>query len=79
MRNVPYGQTITYKQLSNSLQKADSSMQSNKARAVGNALGHNPLMIIIPCHRVVGVNGSLRGYAGGLERKQILLNLEQKD
>lgn len=79
VRNVPYGQTITYKQLSNSLQKADSSMQSNKARAVGNALGHNPLMIIIPCHRVVGVNGSLRGYAGGLERKRILLNLEQKD
>lgn len=76
--NVPYGQTITYKQISNALQKSDSSLQSNKSRAVGNALGHNPLMIIIPCHRVIGSNGSLMGYAGGLDRKQFLLNLEQK-
>ncbi len=76
--NVPYGQTITYKQIANTLQNNDSSKQSNKARAVGNALGHNPIMIIVPCHRVIGSNGSLMGYAGGLDRKRSLLNLEQK-
>lgn len=76
--NVPYGQTITYKQIANTLQQNDSSIQSNKARAVGNALGHNPIMIIIPCHRVIGSNGSLMGYAGGLDRKRLLLNLEEE-
>ena len=47
------------------------------AQAVGGAVGHNPISIIIPCHRVLGTNGSLTGYAGGIERKQALLRLEQ--
>jgi len=48
----------------------------NKARAIGNAVGHNPISLIIPCHRVIGSNGSLTGYAGGLDRKRALLKME---
>lgn len=67
---IPYGELRTYGQLAALL--GDKSM----AQAVGSANGRNPLSIIVPCHRVVGADGSLVGYAGGLERKQFLLELE---
>lgn len=67
---IPYGQTRTYSQLAEAL--GDQGL----ARAVGAANGQNPLSIIVPCHRVVGSKGKLTGYAGGLERKAFLLELE---
>ncbi len=69
---VPYGTIISYAQLATSINKPTS------VRAVASAVGKNPLSIIIPCHRVVGSDGALRGYAGGLQRKQSFLDLEQK-
>ena len=66
---VPYGQTVTYGQLARQL-------GCRSAQAVGGAVGRNPISILVPCHRVVGSNGSLTGYAGGLARKQALLALE---
>jgi methylated-DNA-[protein]-cysteine S-methyltransferase len=68
---IPYGNTCTYKQIAQALGIPKAS------QAVGNAVGKNPISIIIPCHRVVGSNGALTGYAGGLEIKQKLLFLEQ--
>jgi methylated-DNA-[protein]-cysteine S-methyltransferase len=67
---IPYGQTTTYGQIATEL--GDPAL----ARKVGNAVGNNPLSIIVPCHRVVGKDGKLTGYAGGLERKRFLLQLE---
>lgn len=74
--NIPYGQTTTYGDLSKKIcsQKKISAMS---AQAIGSAVGKNPISIIIPCHRVIGANGNLTGYAGGLERKQALLDLER--
>ncbi len=69
LRDIPYGQTVTYGNLAARLGLAS-------AQAVGGAVGRNPISILIPCHRVVGANGSLTGYAGGLEKKQALLRLE---
>ena len=69
--NIPYGATTTYGALAHALNMPGG------AQAVGGAVGHNPISIIIPCHRVLGTNGSLTGYAGGIERKQALLRLEQ--
>ena len=74
---IPYGQVITYGQLSWRTAAA-LGRPSMAAQAVGSAAGHNPISIIIPCHRLVGADGSLTGYAGGLERKQWLLRHEQK-
>lgn len=71
---IPYGQTTTYGALAKRLNAGRMS-----AQAVGGAVGHNPISIIVPCHRVVGANGSLTGYAGGLERKIKLLEIEKKD
>lgn len=75
---IPYGKTVTYgniaKQLAKSMQCAKMS-----AQAVGGAVGHNEISIIIPCHRVVGTGGSLTGYAGGIDRKIKLLELEHAD
>ena len=65
---VPYGESVTYGQLAREL--------GNSARAVGGAVGRNPISILIPCHRVLGTDGSLTGYAGGTERKRFLLDLE---
>jgi methylated-DNA-[protein]-cysteine S-methyltransferase len=65
---IPYGQTRTYLEL--------AERAGTHPRAVGGAVAHNPLSIIVPCHRVVGTDGSLTGYAGGLERKRRLLTLE---
>ncbi len=68
---IPNGETITYGELAAEL--ADGST----AQEVGAAVGRNPLSIVVPCHRVVGKNGKLTGYAGGLERKKFLLELEE--
>ena len=68
---IPYGQTVTYGELAHRL-------GCRSAQAVGGAVGRNPISIIVPCHRVVGTNGSLTGYAAGLDRKRALLELEQK-
>lgn len=66
---IPYGETRTYGKLAAKL--------GSSPRAIGAAVGRNPISVIIPCHRVVGADGSLTGYAGGLDRKQALLELEQ--
>ncbi|MFA6126400.1 MAG: methylated-DNA--[protein]-cysteine S-methyltransferase [Bacteroidales bacterium] len=70
--NIPYGQLITYRDL------AKRVGGITYTRIVGQANGRNPVSILIPCHRVVGINGALTGYAGGLWRKKFLLELEQK-
>ena len=67
---IPYGETMTYGEIA---LKLSSSMS---AQAVGGAVGHNPISILIPCHRVLGANGKLKGYAGGLDKKIELLKLE---
>ena len=72
LRTIPYGQTRTYGELAASLGTPSAS------RAVGLANGRNPISIVVPCHRVVGTNGSLTGYAGGVERKRALLDLEAR-
>jgi methylated-DNA-[protein]-cysteine S-methyltransferase len=69
---IPYGETRSYKQV------AETIGNSKASRAVGMANNKNPIMIIIPCHRVVGSNGSLVGYAGGMDIKEKLLNIEKK-
>jgi methylated-DNA-[protein]-cysteine S-methyltransferase len=71
LESIPYGETVTYGELAVAL--ADGTT----AQEVGQAVGRNPLSIIVPCHRVVGSNGQLTGYAGGLKRKQFLLELEE--
>jgi len=68
--SIPHGSTQTYGQLAASLQKPRA------VRAVAAAVGRNPISVLIPCHRVIGANGSLTGYAGGLQRKKALLDLE---
>jgi len=76
LRAIPAGSTATYGALARQL-AAQREGRLPSAQAVGGAVGHNPLAIIIPCHRVVGADGSLTGYAGGLERKAALLALEK--
>lgn len=73
---IPYGQTTTYGALAMSLREEGISAS---AQAVGGAVGHNPISILIPCHRVVGASGSLTGYAGGVDKKRFLLELEGAD
>ncbi|MDO5747526.1 MAG: methylated-DNA--[protein]-cysteine S-methyltransferase [Actinomycetaceae bacterium] len=70
LKKIPYGQSATYGQIATALGNA------NKARAVGQAVGANPLSIVVPCHRVVGAN-DIGGYAGGISRKRYLLDLEK--
>lgn len=72
LRTIPYGQTRSYGQLAAQIGAPSAS------RAVGLANGRNPVSIIVPCHRVIGSNGSLTGYGGGIERKRALLALEQE-
>lgn len=72
---IPYGEVTTYGALARRL-SAESGQKSMSAQAVGGAVGHNPISILIPCHRVVGTDGSLTGYAGGIEKKVELLRLE---
>lgn len=78
LKRVPEGQTITYKEIADKLTEQESGVKGS-ARAVGGAVGHNPISLLIPCHRVVGSDGSLTGYAGGIEWKKALLALEGFD
>ena len=73
---IPYGQTITYGGVARILAERQG-VERMSAQAVGGAVGHNPIGIIIPCHRVVGTDGRLTGYAGGLDKKVALLKLEE--
>lgn len=73
LMNIPYGKTATYKDI------ATLTGNTNASRAVGNANNKNPIAIIIPCHRVIGSNNKLTGYAGGLDKKEKLLNLEKNN
>ncbi len=75
---IPYGKTVTYGELAKKL-AVQRGIPRMSAQAVGGAVGHNEISIIIPCHRVVGTNGSLTGYAGGIEKKIRLLELENVD
>ena len=74
---IPYGQTTTYGEIARQLSKKHGIAHMS-AQAVGGAVGHNEVSIIIPCHRVVGTNGSLTGYAGGIDKKIRLLELENR-
>lgn len=73
LSDIPYGETLTYGDI------AGEFSSSMSAQAVGGAVGHNPISILIPCHRVIGSDGKLTGYAGGLDRKIELLKLEKAD
>lgn len=75
---IPYGHVSTYGEIAKKIAHS-KGVSSMSAQAVGGAVGHNPISILIPCHRVVGANGSLTGYAGGLEKKKALLQIEQAD
>ena len=75
---IPYGQTTTYGALARRLAER-RGLRHMSAQAVGGAVGHNEISILIPCHRVVGMSGSLTGYAGGIDKKLSLLRLEQAD
>lgn len=77
LMKVPYGETVTYGAIAKELEKETGRRMS--AQAVGGAIGHNPILIINPCHRVIGSDGSITGYAGGIDRKEYLLNLELKN
>lgn len=72
LREIPYGETISYGELARRIE------QPSAVRAVGLANGRNPVSVIVPCHRVIGANGTLTGYGGGVERKRLLLDLERQ-
>ncbi|MGJ9411241.1 methylated-DNA--[protein]-cysteine S-methyltransferase [Aeromicrobium sp. CF4.19] len=72
LRRIPFGETVTYGEIARSL-----GYEPGISRAVGAANGANPLPVVVPCHRVIGANGTLTGYAGGPDRKRTLLELEQ--
>lgn len=72
LQGIPYGQTISYGELARRIGQPSAS------RAVGLANGRNPVSIVVPCHRVIGADGSLTGYGGGMERKRFLLGLEER-
>ena len=74
---ISYGRTVTYGEIAETL--ASRTGRPVSPRAVGGAVGHNPVSLIVPCHRVIGTDGSLTGYAGGLDRKIKLLRLEQQN
>ena len=73
---IPYGHTMTYGDIAHIIAQ-EKGLKNMSAPAVGGAVSHNPISLIIPCHRVVGANGSLTGYAGGIERKKWLLEMEK--
>ena len=75
---IPYGKTMSYGEIAKEIARQQGNMGMS-AQAVGGAVGHNPISIIIPCHRVIGANGNLTGYAGGIEKKIELLSLERAD
>lgn len=74
---IPYGKVVTYGDIAKKVAKIQNK-EKMSAQAVGGAIGHNPIFIMIPCHRVIGANGNLTGYAGGIEVKRKLLELESK-
>ncbi|MCI8346491.1 MAG: methylated-DNA--[protein]-cysteine S-methyltransferase [Bacilli bacterium] len=78
LTRIPYGTVTTYKRVSEILAK-EMNIEKMSIQAVGSAIGHNPISIIIPCHRVIGTNGTLVGYSGGLDKKDYLLNHEKED
>ena len=78
MKKIPYGKTITYNDIAKEIEK-NNGIKRMSAQAVGGAVGWNPICIIVPCHRVVGTNGSLTGYGGGIKNKVKLLGLEKND
>lgn len=78
LAEIPYGKVVTYGDIAKQIAK-QKGIKTMSAQAVGGAVGHNPISIIIPCHRVVGTNGSLTGYAGGIETKIKLLEFEKVD
>lgn len=75
---IPYGKTVSYKDIALKLAK-ERGISDMSFQAVGNAVGRNKISVIIPCHRVIGTDGKLRGYAGGIDRKIALLNLESAE
>ena len=78
LQNIPYGKTATYGEIAKEIAVL-KRLPRMSAQAVGGAVGHNKISIIVPCHRVVGTNGSLTGYAGGIDKKVKLLTLEDTD
>lgn len=74
---IPYGETMTYQDIALIIAK-ERGITKMSAQAIGNAVGHNPISIIVPCHRVIGSHGELTGYAGGLDKKEYLLMHEKK-
>ena len=78
LKQIPYGKIITYGEIADLIAKKQG-VKTMSAQAVGGAVGHNPISIIIPCHRVIGSNGSLTGYAGGLDKKISHLTIEKVD
>ncbi|MCD8110890.1 MAG: methylated-DNA--[protein]-cysteine S-methyltransferase [Clostridiales bacterium] len=78
LSSIPYGQIMTYGEIAKKI-AAQRNLPRMSAQAVGGAVGHNPVSIMVPCHRVVGSDGSLTGYAGGIEKKIRLLTLEKVD
>ncbi len=78
LRTIPYGKTMTYGEIAKQIAER-RGLARMSAQAVGGAVGHNEISIIVPCHRVVGTNGSLTGYAGGIDKKIKLLTLEKAD
>lgn len=77
MLRIPFGKTVTYGDIARCI--SEKTGKNPCAQAVGGAVGHNPISLIVPCHRVVGKSGSLTGYGGGIERKAALLKLEKAD
>ena len=75
---IPYGKTMTYGEIAKKIAEK-KGLKRMSAQAVGGAVSHNEISVIVPCHRVVGTNGSLTGYAGGIEKKAALLKLEKAD
>ncbi|MCR4663093.1 MAG: methylated-DNA--[protein]-cysteine S-methyltransferase [Endomicrobiaceae bacterium] len=73
---IPYGKTVTYSDIAEQIAR-QKGIKKMSAQAVGGAVGHNPIAIIVPCHRVIGKNGNLTGYAAGIDKKKKLLELEQ--
>ena len=77
LMTIPFGKTMTYKEVADLIAKKHRII-SMSAQAVGGAIAHNPISLVIPCHRVIGTNGKLTGYAGGLDKKEWLLDMEKR-
>jgi methylated-DNA-[protein]-cysteine S-methyltransferase len=75
LQNIPYGELITYRKIADLIAKK-RGIAKMSARAIGGSVGRNPISILVPCHRVVGSDGKMTGYAGGIEKKIKLLKLE---